>query len=208
VERPVWPSFGFNVHHAFTRPRAVGEPVVEFRDIGKRFPFPTYYPSSLWGAKSNFRIITPSFFPEKRTPRPPTLVLWRLDSIIRIRELDAVVGGHLFGLLALVHASFSTRSSAQPLEAVNGGIPWHANLLPLDFVSIRFVSRHSVTGTTQHTTKYANYANYPFPPERASVPATRGKEILCSPYCLLNLTLSPLSQINSYPRKTSHPPVS
>ena len=68
------------------------------------------------------------------------------------------------------------------------------------------VSRHSVMGTPQYTTKYANYANYPFPPERASMPPTRGKEILCSPYYILNLSLSPLSQINSYPRKTSHLP--
>lgn len=115
------------------------------------------------------------------------------------------VGGPLFGLLALVRASFQevvrlslclrlwdtvTRKSA-----TSGLVPFS-------------VPQHSVTGTPRHTTKYANYANYSFPPERASVPPARGKEILCSPYYILNLSLSPLSQINSYPRKTSHFPVS
>src|SRR6266478_1982901 len=70
-----------------------------------------------------------------------------------------------------------------------------------------FVSRHSVTRTPQYTTKYANYAYYPFALERASIPPTRGKAIPCSPYYLPNLSLSPPSQINSYPRKTHHLPV-
>lgn len=117
-----------------------------------------------------------------------------------------MVGGHLFRLLALVmHLSktqFGSAFGSRERRAIMG----YREMLRLDLFPFDSpVSRHSVTGTPRYTTKYANYANIPSL-ERASMPPTRGtsKEILCSPYYLLNLSLSPLSQINSYPRKTSH----
>jgi hypothetical protein len=120
-----------------------------------------------------------------------------------------VVGGHLFGFLGII---FPGRSSARILEL--GSRKRHAimryretQVYCLWTCFHSSVSRHSVTGTRRCTTEYANYSNHPFPLGRASMPPTRGKTSLAAPYYLLNLLLSPPSQINSYPRKTSHPPV-
>ena len=79
-------------------------------------------------------------------------------------SLWVVVGSHLFGLLALLwlcifpKTQFGSAFGSRERRAIMGYRDMRIYYLWTCIHSS--VSRHSVTGAPQYTTKYANYANY------------------------------------------------
>jgi hypothetical protein len=76
-----------------------------------------------------------------------------------------MVGGHLFELLALVmvmHLSKTQFGSAFGSRERRAMIMGYCDMQIYCLWTCIYssVSRHSVTGTPQYTTRYANYANY------------------------------------------------